>query len=437
LAVFVFFGEPKPKQMKTRQLLLFAVILFSLFTAKAQKVFDDGYFIDSSGKKTTALIRTISLESLNDNNASIEFRNAPDGISERIGVDKVIEVGIGSDIKIRKFNVELDDADLFNISSTDKYPKYQNVTVFLNILIESQASLYAYESSRGTKYFYNVSGKGDKIAQLLYKKYIYSANMAPREVNEFRQQLYDDLKCDGDSFDSYSKLKYDRATLVAVFEKFNSCNSKESLVYKNEKKKISSGHLTILAGLQNHFIRATNVDPTPDSQTDFSYNFGLEFELLTSAKKWGMFGRLEVESLKADLKSQHRLSPFSDDVRHDSYDFETIAANLSFGGRYYMNPEANHNFFVDFSGGFSIPLSGELKHGYYISNPGLPDTATSFNVDNLQTSAFFALGLGYTFSKQFGIELKGNVGKRPNGKAQSSATISYSSVGINARYTLL
>lgn len=129
--------------------------------------------------------------------------------------------------KYKRFKVNIDrTSDNINILSTNKNPIWKEEILFLKLLIEGDATLYSYLQENLTRYFYET--KNIKLEQLVYLKYlsdetnqeIYSSTDNIKENNQYRQQLYNNVKCDNISESDLKKVTYRKSSLVKYFSKY-------------------------------------------------------------------------------------------------------------------------------------------------------------------------------------------------------------------------
>ena len=409
--------------------LLVLFVVFGCACGSAQEIFENGYFVSSSGKRTEAGIHIVSLEDLNAKDAMLSYRIG-NGETERVSVASLIEVGVGQDIKMMKFEVDLDDSDYLTKPLTGKYPEYKAVTVFLNVLLESGASLYKYQSPNGDKFFYSLAGKGNKPEQLIYKKYVVSDTRLPRENTTFRQQLFDNLKCSGDDFAKFKDLSYRQEDLLRVVKQYNECNNSQSRLYENQKRSSLKMYFAINAGVNMIAGTISGVMPNPPNENGMSYCIGGELELRGAGKKWAGLAKGKIEKMDLAFEGVWDISEFTDDVQHDRYIVDGIMCSFGIGARRYLNAEGKNKFFGEIAVEFNIPIS-DLKFERRVEGSTMPTFNTTHKMNG---SISGSAALGYLISNHFGIEINGNFGRQLMNSSQNIATIRCSSVGVGFKY---
>jgi hypothetical protein len=405
-----------------RTLLSIALTICSIYLSFAQKGFEQGYIIDNSGKQTMGYIKISDLSKINNRNAILEFKSQPDADTEKIYTTGLTEIGVGNAHKFRKFSLALDDADLYNNIGTNKYPQYTEVEVFVTVAIEGKASLYVYESSVGDKFFFRPNGN-DKIEQLVYKKYLTGKYSAPRENATFRQQLSDNVKCEGDSFAKFSEVSYEKEALKKIFIAYNDCSVATSKVFDEQKE--SAIHFSAYVGLSSLTSKLKGGTLSAE-ENSISYDFGIEAEYFVIPRRLALFGRLGVERMDSELKTD-----ISANGRVDIYTAKLLIFNTLLGARYYFNPHAKTKFFADVAGGISLPAKS-INHGGYIITG---ETYTSFNDMNLNTvnGGYLSFSAGCRMLDKYGVALRYDL---PRTIGEDMYTkFSYSRLGINLSYT--
>ncbi len=185
--------------MRKKLFTLCLILLTSI--AFAQATYEKGYYVDKSGAKIAGYIKIIDFESINDIN-SLDFKKELNDKNSKLELNNVTEFGVGTELKYQKATFQIDDVNLFKELNDQKELNYKTSTLFLNVLVEGEASLYAIAGSNGTKYFYKVDKKNNNaITQLTYKKYF--ADGIVKENTFFRNQLFMDVKCENQVFNDF------------------------------------------------------------------------------------------------------------------------------------------------------------------------------------------------------------------------------------------
>ena len=174
------------------------IFLFFYTFGLAQIDFEPGYFINNNGNKTECLIRNTDL------------KNSPRRLLYKLDTDSEIqEVSIAY---VREFKIF--DTDhyykRYKLSDTEYWndPKFidsENDLIFLKVLIEGSASLLEYSLKK--IYFYQIENQ-DLV--LLKHSITVDKDNKVKEKLPFRKTLFDNLKCDTFSLQTFSNLNYKR-----------------------------------------------------------------------------------------------------------------------------------------------------------------------------------------------------------------------------------
>ena len=105
--------------------------------------------------------------------------------------------------------------------------------LFLKVLIQGEASLFKYKDKSLTRYFYQTSHLD--INQLIFKEYKTPENKIGTN-NEFRRQLYNNIKCIDISMNNLKQIDYDKNSLLNIFTKYNSCKNSAFVNFEEKVK---------------------------------------------------------------------------------------------------------------------------------------------------------------------------------------------------------
>jgi hypothetical protein len=389
--------------------LLFVVFTLSFSFLQAQINFEKGYYISNSGIKTQCLIKNIDWK---DNPTEFEYKISPtDTEIKTETIASVSEFGIDNTSKYKRFkiNIERSSNDLHYISKT-KNPVWKEEILFLKVLVEGDATLFSFSDNNIYKYFFET--KNTPIEQLIRIKYItYEKNPGEafyddsiRENNFFRQQLYNNLKCEAISNTNLENTKYDKSSLTSIFEKYNSCvGSNSTTIYKDETKK-DAFIIRITPGI-NLISPLKIVDPNPYYNVSTSINgkavfkIGAEFEYILPFNNniWSIFINPAYQKYGAE---------------------KTYVKNDGFGSQ---GADVTYNVVVNYS---SVEIPMGIRRYFFLKNNGkifvnaayINSTIgnTKININNGKkilesgSSSNFAFGVGGNFKNKFSVELRYN-----------------------------
>src|SRR6218665_4044562 len=176
-----------------KQILFIALILFLTLKSYSQIGFEKGFIVTENNPKTECLI-----ENMDWKNTPVNFRYRLSDTSPIINADirSVKEFGITGQNKFIRAVVNIDRStkNLQNMPK-GKDPVFRQENLFLQVLMEGNASLYLYDDGTVRRFFYKTNSS--EIKQLVYKTYFLNDDTDQiAKNNYFREQLYLDLKCD-------------------------------------------------------------------------------------------------------------------------------------------------------------------------------------------------------------------------------------------------
>ena len=123
---------------------------------------------------------------------------------------------------------------------------FKDETLFLRVLVEGSATLYAYNDNGGIRKFFYRVGNGE-IEPLIYYTYQYN-NAQVGENSGFRQQLWSTLKCKSISQKDVLQLRYTETELSKFFMQYNRCKE-PALATDNGPKTKGTNHFAAFVGL--------------------------------------------------------------------------------------------------------------------------------------------------------------------------------------------
>ena len=385
----------------------FTFILLALITT-VQGQLTDAYYLTRTGERITGKIYSSDLESLNRPNASLKWY---EGETFRVvEVTNIDEVGIGTDTKFKKFTVQIDDVDLYNVRVADIRPAPVQQTVFLNVLVDGAAALYQYQSSRGHKYFYSKESKLPPT-QLTYRKFRRKADGEVEENTTFRNQLQSDVSCPNDPWDKFRKVGYEKDALIKIFTEYNACTTGSAAVgatYKNESKSKLLNRFSAFANGKHIVI---SVEGSNNGDAPIAFGAGLEFETITPGRKFGFFLRSEAEKIKIE----NAVSDFR------TFGYDGMFLSFLTGARYHLNRAADNHFYFDAGLGLSFPFSDVIRNNIEIGG---------------DMSFYASVGAGYQITNKFGVQLRYNFPNNIASEQRVGADFGFSSFNVGITYLL-
>lgn len=411
--------------------LLFAILFASISYAQEKK----GYYINNNNEKVEGYIRSAAIL----NPATVSFKPLSGGDFAALNLNNVTEYGIDNEVKLQKHTVDVDMTGGNQVAGS-KESVWNKMDIFLNVITEGDATLYSYTMNNVVRYFYSVKSKDIAPKQLIYKKFQESSGPV-KENHSFRQQLYADLKCEGQTDRSFLKVNYYQDELTDVVKKFNACNSSgtstdagtSKTFAKNEEKKVAI-KFTLYAGADFTNIKVStdqsNLTSTEENTT--SPGIGAELALRILKGDYEFFTRFEYEKLKATVENTYSFSSYN--TVTETHMLEADVLNFYLGARKNFAIGAQNKIFVDAALCISNPI-GDWEMYRKAYNAG-GNYVMSGRIDGLRTSFSVNFGVGYVFNDKYGIAVRYDTNRNMFGGISTSDETKISKLSLNLRYTI-
>ncbi len=402
-----------------------AIILLVVSVCFGQNV--KGYYVTANGIRTEGYYKPANF--FNENN--LYFSTSDSGTEyKKIDPALITEYGAGNDGVFKKYTVNLDDSKLMGTDvGNKKMPVWVSRTVFLNVVVSGEASLYSYLSDKGTKFFYEVADKNTGVNQLVYKQYMVNQSNIG-ENNQFRQQLFNDVNCDGNGVSKFANLKYNQSDLEKIFTRYNTCKggkegTTELKVSASQRAKFV---FTVLAGVVNENITTTNPRYPGAKDNKVVFTGGLESSFTLPSEKLSFFFKL----LYQDMSSTSTVNYASTSrASTEIYAINASLVNAYLGPRYNFHIGKQHTVYANAAFRLFLPF-GTSSHKHITTND-LGTVSYSDKV-SLKEQYLYSLGVGYMFGGKYGIEV--NYDAPTKLKGADLSTIKLNTVAVNLRYKL-
>ncbi|WP_299218946.1 tRNA modification GTPase [uncultured Aquimarina sp.] len=386
-----------------QQTLCAIVLLILGFNSYGQIKFEKGYFIDNNGVKAECFIKN---KDWSANPTAFKYKTTLDSDSKTKTIQTVQEFGILERSIYRRFEVSMDrSTDKIIELGSDQEPQYTKETIFLKVLVDGDAVLYGYTESDFVRFFYSI--KGAKVKQLIHKRYLSKEGSVAKN-NQFRRQLWSDLRCENIQMKEVQNLDYYKKDLIKYFIKYNTCLNPSFKFIEKKKKASESFNISIRPGV--HQSRLTLDDNSISSFTkevdfgnDQNFRIGLEIEYILpfNKSKWSVFIEPTYQSYKVDEREVDFL-PSSVVVASRttaSVDYKSLELPIGIRHNLFVNDHSK----IFLNGGFVFDFPLDSKIDLIVDITG----GANFNViDNeITSSSSFAFGIGYQY-KKYSIELR-------------------------------
>ena len=381
--------------MKTKKnvaLLLF--IVSCSLKGYSQIIFEKGYLINNSNQKIECLIKNNDWK---NNPVTIEYKLSENTEPVVADVKSAKEFGIYSISKYIRSTVKIDKSkENLDDLSYDKEPTYVEEVLFLKVLVEGKSNLYYYVNGNLQRYFYNKDNS--TIEPLVYKKYLVSENVV-EENNQFKRQLWADLKCPTIGINKVENLHYKKNSILNFFMEYNKCSNSNYTRYDGKVKK-DLFNLTFRAHLNNSSAYIRNTAYTRNNSADFgskaSLGFGIEAEYIFpfNKNKWSIFVEPSYQNFKAEIITDDFFVATKKLISNINYS----SIEVPLGIRHYLFLNKNSKLFINASYVFDFNLKSSIEirrddNTYY----------NSLLVNTLNNTSF---GVGYKFKDKYSIETR-------------------------------
>lgn len=364
--------------------ILFIIVFLSYSTScLAQVKFEPGYFITENNEREACLIKNSDWK---NNPTEFKYKSSADSEVNSKSIETVKEFGIDNYSKFRRFIVDIDrSSEIVRDMSWERQPDFERDTLFLKVLVEGEATLYAYNEKNIRRYFFQ--NRGSDVQQLVYKKYRTSGNRVG--INEdYKGQLFNNLKCDEQVRPDIRNLSYSGDDLVEVFIKYNNCVESKFVNYfaKGAKAKL---HFTLRPGINRSSLIIEDGGSTTrntDFGSELNFRFGAEIEIILpfNRNKWGIIFEPTYQKFQKTVEQPSRNQVST--IKYSSIEFP-------FGLRHYF-------FFNDQSKLFAnalIVYDSEIDKELQFSRGNNLELRSSLN---------YMLGLGFKFNDFLSLEFR-------------------------------
>ncbi|RKE90839.1 hypothetical protein [Ichthyenterobacterium magnum] len=377
----------------TKKITLILAVIFSI-TANSQSNYEKGYLIDTNNKKVECLIK------------NEDWKNNPDTFTYKINessedlkgdLSTIIEFGFNN-IRYKRFLVKIDiSSTQTNQLSKKKEPNLIEKNLFLKYLVEGKSNLFSYCDDNAKLYFYNLNDSNPN--QLIYKKY-YVAATQYKENTDYKQQLWNNLKCDNLSLNDVKKLNYKSKDLITYFIDYNTCDDSNYInSFKNEKKS-GNFNLSIKPSInfsslstKNDFDNRGELDF--GSKTNIGFGIELEYVLPFNNNRLSLILEPTFKNYSSEINDFIYINtPVLTETSSAKIDYKAI--DILFGIKYYIPINDFSKIYLSALYNFN---SIDLSSSFDFSATGLVDLG-------IKPHNYIALSIGFKFNDKFSLEAR-------------------------------
>lgn len=378
--------------MRKRAAFLLSSVLISV-CGYSQIMFQKGYFINNNDEKVECLIKNVDWM---DNPKEFEYRitDSSEILYGSLANTKEFTI-FESKNRYYRATVDIDrSSDIVESLSDVKNPIFNQEQLFLKVILEGKASLFAYEQGSLRRYFYKMANSRD-IRQLVFKDY-KTSDKKIHVNNQYKQQLWNDLACQTLPRSSFDRLQYKEKALLDLFVKYNQCQEASyEIVYITPKGDLFD--LNLRVGLSYSSLSVSSESfSTLDTEFDaeLSPRIGLEAEIIMpfNNNKWSFIAEPTYQLYKTE-KIKPDTNPFAPN-RIAIVEYESI--EFPIGIRYYIFFRQKSKIFINASYIFDFDFSSQV---------GFVNQASTREIEIMSGSSL-VYGIGYNFNKKCLIEIR-------------------------------
>jgi len=376
---------------KNHKLILITLFLLFTFITEAQTSYDKGYFIDNNQTKTECLIKNVDWK---NNPTQFTYKSSNDSDPITVTIDNVSKFEIYDHLTYIRAKVAVDvNTSRINKLDDTKELSLTTSTLFLKLLVEGKSNLYAYKDGNLKRYYY--SNENGDINILEYKEYINKEGKVDKNQN-YKSQLWSNLKCDSIELNSFKNIDYEESDLIKFFTTYNTCVNDLSYTFKKPKR-TKVFHMSLRPGLDfatakiDHSDTSINNNLNVEFDRKLEFRFGIAFEYVLpfNNDKWSLIVEPSYRSFSSSKTIQ--LNTTSSILREDKVSIDYSSLEIPFGIRHYSFINDNSALFFNLSALVDIPFSGTIT---YEDHPNF----------DINSGASLALGIGFISNDKYSIE---------------------------------
>ncbi len=367
--------------------VIMALLFLMAASAYAQIVFENGYFIDNSGKRVDCLIRNVDWK---NNPDKFRYKLSGDEEPKTAQIGDIRAFGISEYLVFERHTVVIDRRSyLPSDLNQDRNPGFSEEHLFLKLLVNGKAKLYGFEDGNLRRYFYSIGEAPPK--QLVYTRYKSPGN---KILDNFfyKSQLGAEVQCEAVSSTVINNTAYTESDLISYFVAYNECSGHAPSVYRDDSKP-DLFHLNLRPGLDYASLEIRNANGNitrTEFENQLSFRIGIELEVLLpfNRNKWA----LTLEPFYRSFQTEN-----ADNTKAD---YKSIVTSI--GVRHYFFINESSKLFLNGNFGMEFPLNSAIRVNTLSTQPNLE--VQSSILDN-----YWALGMGYNWKNKYSVEVRYNI----------------------------
>lgn len=282
---------------------------------------------------------------------------------DTLTIREVRAFSVPGELKYIRSSIQVDVSRKKGLSVSEKEePVYSVKEVFLNALIEGEASLYSYKSSDLYPHYY-INTPETGLIYLIYKAY-HSPEKGYRQNNSYRYQLYTRLACHNSKKGRLPKIEYIVDDLFSYVHDYNECTGRSFTTYEFTEEK-SFVHAFFSVGINSTSVSMTYSRAPNSSEKDLDFetvthlslNAGIEWMLPIQSNDWSVLTGLSYQTF--ETSAQFSEEPYSGERTR----IQAAYLNLNLELRKYFDLNPNHALFASGALGLSLNSSSQFHFG--------------------------------------------------------------------------
>lgn len=411
--------------MKTNLFLLIAILYQT--ASFAQINFEPGYIINNQGVKNECLIKNTGWK---NNPENFEYKLSATNEVKKGALNEFSEFSV-TEYTFRRFTVDIDRSpETIAWLSDSNEPLYKRETLFLNVLVQGDITLYKYEDSEMLRFFYSTPQNSQPV-QLIFKMYKQDTKIIYNRT--YKSELQKLMSGRINDPEVFKQLDYKEKAMVRLFRKYNGVSDENPITGGSKE----TGKFHIKAGPGVNFVTLKtdygSVAEAPyefSSKATFSTGIELEYILPFNKNKWAVFMAPSYQSYTNKATGYFAEGPSR---LFNTWNIKYNNIDVPLGARHYMYLNNNARFFINAAyiysqgiGGSKVTFSkGTVTNGI---------TTLTAEAQSKKQSSFMA-GVGFSY-KQFSIEAR-YLGERAITSGYGNWTANYSGSSLVLLYTIL
>lgn len=375
-----------------KQKIAFFTVFASILTFSQIK-YEKAYFIKNSGEKIECYIKN---EDWRNSPSSFEYKINESEKSSKSTIKEVKLFEIYNHGKYVRSNVQFDQSsNNLNSLSNNRAPEFVERELFLKEIIPGKIQLYKFSEGNIVRFFYQK--EDSKIEPLIYKTYeITTSQISYNE--DYKNQLGKILSCSSINKEELERLQYNEKSLKEIFIKYYKCSSPDYVINqtKSNQGKFNLYVKPRINFSSLNFFNSQDSNYTTEMDNNVSFGLGLdaEFILPFNKNKWAITVEPTYLSYKGAKTSDSKL--VIGGQLNTTVDYKSIEVPIGIRHYMYLNNQSKISINAQYVMNFTLDSTIKFKR-----NDG-----SVYNQIDINSTANYAFGLGYTYKNKYGIEFR-------------------------------